>query len=120
MHSATDARYLAATGGPAYERLAARYATLGYRGHPITKTHRYSTTFKALRQARRDWHTHRRPAGVSPVELPPDEDPDGQAADVIVESQWAYAGAGYLTTEQAARALASAMAARQRARRTQP
>ena len=103
MHSATDARYLGARdhairlieaaeqlaehGGEAYERLAERYATLGYRGHPITKTHRYSTTFKALRQARRDWHNRpRRPTAVDPAELPADDDPDGDDADVIVES----------------------------------
>ncbi len=136
VHSSTDARYLgasdhairlievaehlAATAGPKYERLAERYATLGYRGHPITKTHRYSTTFKALRQARRDWHTHRRPAGIDPVELPADDDHDGDDTDVIVESAWAYAGTGYLTTEQAARALASAVAARERARNRKP
>lgn len=136
VHSSTDARYLGARdhairlieaaeqlaghGGDAYERLAERYATLGYRGHPITKTHRYSTTFKALRQARRDWHNRPRAAAVDAAELPADEDPDGDEADVIDESQWAYAGTGYLSTEQAARALASAVAARERARNRKP
>jgi hypothetical protein len=133
VHSSTDARYLGASdhavrlieaaeqlveeGGGHYERLAARYGTLGYRGHPITKTRRYSTTFKVLRQARRDWHTHRHSAGVDPVELPADDDHASDEADVIVESAWAYAGTGYLTTEQAARALTSAVLARQRNRR---
>ena len=71
VHSATDARYfgasphavriietaeqLAATGGEDYQRLADRYGTLGYRGHVMTKTRRYSTTFGALRQARAEW-----------------------------------------------------------------
>lgn len=31
----------------------------GYGGHYLTKSRRYSTTFGALRQARRDWHLHR-------------------------------------------------------------
>jgi hypothetical protein len=133
VHSATDAHYLGASdhavrlieaaeqlvedGGEDYERLAARYGTLGYRGHPITKTRRCSTTFKALRQARRDWHTNRRPPGVDPAELPADDDHHGDTADVIVESAWAYAGTGYLTTEQAAAALTAACLARQRNRR---
>ncbi len=81
VHSATDARYLGASahvvriietaeqlardGGEVYERLADRYGTLGFRGHVMTKTRRYSTTFGALRQARRDWrqrprHTEQR------------------------------------------------------------
>jgi hypothetical protein len=107
------AEHLATHGGPRYARLAARYGTLGYRGHPITKTHRYSTTFTRLRQARRDYHARRR-AGVDPVEPAPDDDPDGEQAEVIVTTEWAYQGSGYLTTEQAARALASACEARQR------
>jgi len=85
VHSATDARYLgasphalriietaeqlAATGGPDYERLADRYGTLGYRGHVLTKTRRYSTTFRQLRRARQDWRRQPRrpgPPGLAP------------------------------------------------------
>jgi hypothetical protein len=37
------------------DRRFARYAhAIGYRGHCVTKSRRYSTTFKALRQARED------------------------------------------------------------------
>jgi hypothetical protein len=97
---------------PEYARLAARLATLGYRGHPITKSRRYSTTFGALRRARR----HHRRAGLSPDatvrELPADEDLD--AAEFEVLAQWSFAGVGYLTTDQAALAMASAARARQR------
>jgi hypothetical protein len=38
------------------ERRFARYShAFGYRGHCLTKSHRYSTTFKALRQAREQY-----------------------------------------------------------------
>ena len=30
---------------------------LGYGGHFATKSRRYSTTMRALRKARRDWHS---------------------------------------------------------------
>jgi len=78
VHSATDARclgaaphalriietaeQLVASGGADYQRLADRYGTLGYRGHVMTKTRRYSTTFGALRKARAEW---RQPGGPS-------------------------------------------------------
>jgi hypothetical protein len=107
---ATAERLAAAS--PDYARLAGRLATLGYRGHPITKSRRYSTTFGALRRARRQ---HRRP-GLDPDaqvrELPADTDLD--AADFEVLSDWSFAGVGYLTTDQAALAMASAARARQR------
>ena len=34
---------------------------LGYRGHFATKSRRYSTTMRALRAARRDWHRRQNP-----------------------------------------------------------
>jgi hypothetical protein len=134
VHSATDARYLgarphavriietaehlAATAGPDYIRLADRYGTLGYRGHPITKTRRYSVTFGQLRHARRSWRQRR--SGLAPEtdvrEIPADVDPEDDQA-VIVIREWTYAGAGYLDTAEAARALAAAVAARERNRR---
>src|SRR4030095_13690253 len=49
------AEQLAATGGPDYDRVADRYGPLGSRGHVLTKTRRYSTTFGALRRARQAW-----------------------------------------------------------------
>ena len=55
---------LAYEGGPAYARLGACLATLGYRGHPVTKSRRFSTTFGVLRRARAE-HYHRRP-GLDP------------------------------------------------------
>jgi hypothetical protein len=135
VHGATDARYLGAsphavriietaeqlvaTGGPDYERLADRYGTLGYRGHVLTKTRRYSTTFGALRQARRDWRQQPRPDGpTSDVEVrqlgPDDDDPDGDQADIVIERSWRFVGVGFLDADEAAKAMVSAALARSR------
>ncbi len=142
IHSAVDARYLgasphavriietaehlAATAGERYERLAHRFATLGYRGHPVTKTRRYSTTFGALRQARKDWRrypaqrTNDSGEGGGPVrELVDDDsdrDPDGDEADIVIERNWRYVGSGFLDAEQAALALTAAAMAREHRR----
>jgi hypothetical protein len=134
VHSATDARYLGAsahavriietaeqlvvTGGEAYERLADRYGTLGYRGHVLTKTRRYSTTFGALRQGRRDWRQQPRPeratGDVEVRQLGPDDDPDGDDADIVVERSWRFVGVGFLDADEAAKAMVSAALARSR------
>ncbi|HEX6326702.1 MAG TPA: replication initiator [Jiangellaceae bacterium] len=131
VHSATDARYLgasahavriietaeqlAATGGEDYGRLADRYGTLGYRGHVLTKTRRYSTTFGALRQARHDWHRtrHRTANDGEARELDRRDDPAGDEADIVVERSWRYVGSGYLDTDTAALALTAAAMARE-------
>jgi hypothetical protein len=132
VHSAADARYvgasrhavriiataehLATTAGDVYERLAERYGTLGYRGHVLTKTRRYSTTFGALRRARQDWRRQPRRAGLDPDatvrQLDADDDPDGDQADIVVERNWRYVGAGYFDAETAALAMAAAALAR--------
>jgi hypothetical protein len=130
VHSATDARYLgasphalriietaeqlAATGGPDYERLADRYGTLGYRGHVLTKTRRYSTTFRQLRQARQDWRRQPRAAHDPAARQLVDEDHDGDQADIVVERSWRYAGSGYLDADEAALAMTAAALARSR------
>jgi hypothetical protein len=69
------------------ERRFDRYAhAIGYRGHCVTKSRRYSTTFKALRQARED-HVRARIAGGSwPVDR---------------RSQLRYAGIGHDTDADA-------------------
>jgi hypothetical protein len=61
-------------------RLRAWAHALGYRGHCITKSRVYSTTYTALRNARRTWHTR-----------------DG--ADGVTEGAWTYAGRGYTPGE---------------------
>jgi Replication initiator protein, pSAM2 len=132
IHSATDARYLgasahalriietaehlAATAGEDYERLADRYGTLGYRGHVLTKTRRYSTTFGALRRARSDWRQNGGRPGHDPAEVRQagaDDDPDGDATEIVIERNWRFVGVGYFDIDTAARALASAAQARE-------
>jgi hypothetical protein len=110
------AEQLAATAGEDYERQADRYGTLGYRGHVLTKTRRYSATFGALRRARSEWRQNRS-AGTDPATIAQadaDEDPAGDAADIVVERQWRYVGSGYLDADAAARAMTAAALARSR------
>src|SRR4051794_13732859 len=69
------------------ERRFDRYAhAIGYRGHCVTKSRRYSTTFKALRQAREDYVRARIAGGSWPVER---------------RSQLRYAGIGHDTDADA-------------------
>jgi hypothetical protein len=84
---------------------------LGYGGHFLTKSRRYSVTFGQLRRARAE---HRR------LERYPDgeRDPWGRPLDdtvVLVLAHWSYAGTGYTSRTPAAElALASADMARAR------
>jgi hypothetical protein len=86
--------------------------TLGYRGHFLTKSRRYSVTFTALRRARIDYRRAQRyPHG----EL----DPWGRLFDdriVLTVSTWEYAGTGHANTAERALALAAAARARERER----
>lgn len=59
--------------------------TLGFRGHWMTKSRRYSTTLTALRRARVDWAAGR-------------EESDIPGSDDVVEiAEWRFAGVGYKT-----------------------
>ena len=85
---------------------------LGFRGHFATKSHRYSTTLGRLRQVRRDYtrrhhRTTTRPSG-QPTEVDQVEDED----TTLVIGSWRFAGMGWLTTGDAALAMASAVRAR--------
>ena len=82
---------------------------LGYRGHFLTKSRRYSVTFGQLRQAR---VTHRK------AQRHPDgeKDPWGRDLDehtVLVMASWHYAGTGHATTAERQLALAAAARARE-------
>ncbi|WP_051425720.1 replication initiator [Jiangella gansuensis] len=98
-----------------YARLKDRYATLGYRGHPITKSRAYSVTFGALRTARRHWRQRRAQlpadADVRDV-LDVDQADTDDATTLLVIGDWRYAGRGYLDTAAAANATRSANLAR--------
>lgn len=81
---------------------------LGYGGHFLTKSRRYSVTFGQLRAARTE---HRRQQHHPGGEV----DPWGRPLDetvVLILSDWTYAGTGYTTTPGAELALASAARAR--------
>ncbi len=111
-----DTAYTLATGGGEdYARLRERLATLGYRGHPITKSRHYSTTFGALRRARAAWR--RRPARLDPdaeIRELLDDRHDSEDAGVVIVKVWHYAGSGYLDLATAAAAVTSAVLARTR------
>jgi hypothetical protein len=76
---------------------------LGYRGHFATKSRRYSTTLKALRQARANYRRRQHPAPIH-------AEPGGQAVITITTLEWA--GMGWRTTGDALLALSAAARAR--------
>src|SRR6516164_1905034 len=86
--------------------------TLGYRGHFLTKSRRYSVTFTALRRARTGYRRQQHhPSG--------EVDPWGRRLDdriVLTVSTWEYAGIGHANTAERALALAAAARARERER----
>lgn len=96
---------------PGYEMLLRHLGTLGYRGHPISKSRAYSVTFGQLRRVRR---LHRQEAGLSPDadirQILDEEPPDG----FVVVSSWTFDGLGYLDLDASALAVASAARSRMR------
>jgi hypothetical protein len=78
---------------------------LGYRGHFATKSRRYSTTMRALRAARRDWHRRQSPHPRG----------DGDQA-VITDTRLQWAGRGWRTSGDALLALSAAARAREHRR----
>jgi hypothetical protein len=106
------AEYIATTAGEPYQRLLANLATLGYRGHPITKSRAYSVTFGQIRRARR---THR----ANPAALDPEADirelldlDDDLPEGFKRVSVWQFAGVGYLDLPTAAAAVEEAARSR--------
>ena len=94
------------TGDPRFRQWA---HMLGYGGHFLTKSRRYSVTFGQLRKARTD-HCRQQshPGG--------EHDPWGRPLDeavVLVLKTWTYAGTGYTAAAAAELALASAARARE-------
>jgi len=82
---------------------------LGYRGHFLTKSRRYSATFTALRQARISHRRQQRHPGG-------EKDPWGRDLDdriVLVISAWHYVGTGHQTSAEHQLALAAAARARE-------
>ena len=102
-----------ATGEPRFRQWA---HMLGYGGHFLTKSRRYSVTFGALRTARTEHRrAQRHPGG--------ERDPWGRPLDetvVLVIKTWTYAGTGYTTGPGAELAAASAARAREHHGQTSP
>jgi hypothetical protein len=65
--------------------------TLGFRGHWLTKSRRWSTTFTALRTERERWREHQR-GDVAPV---------AEGETVEVSRRWRYCGVGWETAGEA-------------------
>jgi len=78
---------------------------LGYRGHFATKSRRYSTTMRALRSARRDWHRRQHPD----YRLYRD-------TTAVTETKLEWGGRGWRTTGDALLALSAAARAREHRR----
>ena len=94
------------TGDPRFRQWA---HMLGYGGHFLTKSRRYSVTFGQLRKARTDHRRQQRHPGG-------ERDPWGRPLDeteVLVLKTWTYAGTGYTAAADAELALASAARARE-------
>ena len=75
-------------------RLRRRGYLLGFGGHTITKSRHYSTSFQALRAARRAWTARRLHGSAVPL------DQDGRLlppAGMVAVASWQYAGRGYRT-----------------------
>jgi hypothetical protein len=96
----------AATGNPRLRRCA---HALGWGGHFLTKSRRYSVTFGTLRRARLEHRKRlRHPDG--------ERDPWGRPLDdtvVLVLKTWGYDGTGYTIASSAEQALASEARARE-------
>jgi hypothetical protein len=93
---------------PGRTRLCKWAHMLGYGGHFLTKSRRYSTTFGVLRRARTEHRKRQRYPGG-------EHDPWGRPLDdrlVLILHTWTYAGTGYPTAPGAELALASAARAR--------
>jgi hypothetical protein len=78
---------------------------LGYRGHFVTKSRRYSTTMRRLRAARRDWKRGQQPLGGNHGD---------KAVITLTDLQWA--GRGWRSTGDALLALSAAARAREHRR----
>jgi hypothetical protein len=79
---------------------------LGYRGHFLTKSRRYSVTFKSLRAARATWRRRQEPLAIK-----------GDQGDAPIRvTLLTYAGTGWRTTADAFLALSAAARAREHER----
>jgi hypothetical protein len=72
--------------------------TCGFRGHFLTKSRRYSTTFGALRTERQCWRMANKTGGADGSAKEIDEfDSNEDSTGEIEVSDWQYEGSGYVT-----------------------
>ncbi|MBE1590979.1 replication initiator [Nonomuraea angiospora] len=90
-------RRLARLGACRALRLARHVHTLGFRGHVTSKSRRYSTTFAALREARRAWRRSQRARERDPWAGGDTGLPDDDRAGTVLVGDWRVAGIGYRT-----------------------
>ena len=69
---------------------------LGFRGHFSTKSRRYSTTLRCLRQARHDWRMRRIEQAFG---LGQEHEEQEQEETILVLGQWQYYGRGHTPGE---------------------
>ena len=102
-----EAFVLAEDAALADRRFASTAHAFGYRGHCLTKSRRYSTTFKALRQAREEF-VHEQLCKRS-------SDPSQRALATAVKrtTSFRYVGMGHLTAADAYLAASAAARARE-------
>lgn len=108
-----EAAYRLADEHEDFARLRDRLATLGYRGHPITKSRAYSITFGQIRRSRRVFKRNPGLDRDADIRQVLDDDSDVPEGFELVSS-WVFAGQGYLALDQAASAVRSAALARAR------
>ena len=105
----TTAWHLAGPRATSNDRLRRCAHTLGWGGHFLTKSRRYSVTFGQLRRARTEHRKHlRHPDG--------ERDPWGRPLDetvVLILKTWCYDGTGYTIASGAEQAVATAARARE-------
>jgi hypothetical protein len=89
-------------------RLAACAHAFGYRGHCLTKSRRWSTTFKELRQAREDHVREQLLIGSDRARREPAQLADGERI-----TAFEFVGVGHLTTADAFLAAQAAARARE-------
>jgi hypothetical protein len=77
-------------------RLRAWAHTAGYRGHCLTKSRRFSTTFAALRANRQEWTLNEKRGGLDSIDAVGTRD---NSDDIV--SEWVFTGMGYTTAGDA-------------------